>query len=80
LFAKIYRDQYSQLELLTKTKRAMERSIASRDNSDIGAVSTASLSFEILGELLDEIILDVVSEAHRDVKCMRSICPICKTK
>ncbi|KAG0217106.1 hypothetical protein BGX33_011443 [Mortierella sp. NVP41] len=37
-------------------------------------------SFEILGDLLDEIVLDVVSEAHRDVKNMRTVCPICKTK
>ncbi|KAF9954393.1 hypothetical protein BGZ70_010578, partial [Mortierella alpina] len=37
-------------------------------------------SFEILGELLDELILDVAVEAHRDVKNIRSNCPICKTK
>ncbi|KAI8599540.1 hypothetical protein EDD21DRAFT_379558 [Dissophora ornata] len=66
--------------MLRPTKRAMDKSMASRDNSDIGAASMASLSFEILGELLDEIVLDVVSEAHRDVKNMRSICPVCKTK
>ena len=30
--------------------------------------------------MFDEIVLDVVSEAHRDVKNMRSICPVCKTK
>ncbi|KAG0304700.1 hypothetical protein BGZ98_005158 [Dissophora globulifera] len=80
LFAKIHKDQASQLEMLRHTKRAMDRSMASRDSSDAGAASMASLSFEILGELLDEIVLDVVSEAHRDVKTMRSICPVCKTK
>ncbi|KAI1316425.1 hypothetical protein EDD11_009988 [Mortierella claussenii] len=80
LFAKIHKDQASQLEMLRHTKRAMDRSISTRDSSDIGAASMASLSFEILGELLDEIVLDVVSEAHRDVKTMRSICPVCKTK
>ncbi|KAF9362163.1 hypothetical protein BGX26_000051 [Mortierella sp. AD094] len=58
----------------------MDRSMASRDGSDIGATSMASLSFEILGELLDEVILDVVAESHRDVKNMRSNCPVCKTK
>ncbi|KAG0017591.1 hypothetical protein BGZ80_008134, partial [Entomortierella chlamydospora] len=66
--------------LLRHTKRAMDRSMASRDGSDIGGISMASLSFEILGELLDEVILDVVAESHRDVKNMRSNCPVCKTK
>ncbi|KAF9375398.1 hypothetical protein BGX21_003790 [Mortierella sp. AD011] len=80
LFAKIHKEQGSQLELLRHTKRAMDRSMASRDSSDIGGVSMASLSFEILGELLDEVILDVVAESHRDVKNMRSNCPVCKTK
>ncbi|KAF9093496.1 Ataxin-7-like protein 3 [Mortierella sp. AD031] len=80
LFAKIHKDQATQLELLRHTKRAMDKTIASRDGSDSGAPSLASLSFEILGDLLDEIVLDVVSEAHRDVKNMRTVCPICKTK
>ncbi|KAF9115126.1 Ataxin-7-like protein 3 [Mortierella sp. AM989] len=80
LFAKIHKEQGSQLELLRHTKRAMDRSMASRDGSDIGATSMASLSFEILGELLDEVVLDVVAETHRDVKNMRSNCPVCKTK
>ncbi|KAF9209308.1 hypothetical protein BGZ49_005190 [Haplosporangium sp. Z 27] len=71
LFAKIHKEQGSQLELLRHTKRAMDKSIASRDSSDIGATSMASLSFEILGELMDEIILDVVAETHRDAKNMR---------
>ncbi|KAF9415252.1 hypothetical protein BGZ94_000142 [Podila epigama] len=52
----------------------MDKSVAAKDSTEGGA-SLASLSFEILGELLEEIILDVVSEAHRDVKNMRSICP-----
>lgn len=30
--------------------------------------------------MLDEIVLDVVSEAHRELKNMRTVCPICKTK
>ncbi|KAF9278840.1 hypothetical protein BGZ68_008328, partial [Mortierella alpina] len=80
LFAKIHKDQASQLETLRHTKRAMDKSIASKDGADPKAVSLASLSFEILGELLDELILDVAVEAHRDVKNMRSNCPICKTK
>ncbi|KAF9188620.1 Ataxin-7-like protein 3 [Haplosporangium sp. Z 767] len=54
----------------------MDKSIASKDGTQLGAASLASLSFEILGELLDEIILDVVAETHRDVKNMRSICPV----
>ncbi|KAG0311276.1 Ataxin-7-like protein 3 [Linnemannia gamsii] len=81
LFAKIHKDQVSQLELLRHTKRAMDKTIASsKDSSDSAAASLASLSFEILGDLLDEIILDVVSEAHREIKNMRTVCPICKTK
>ncbi|KAI8352271.1 hypothetical protein B0O80DRAFT_85110 [Mortierella sp. GBAus27b] len=80
LFAKIHKDQDNQLDALRQTKRAMDRNISSRDHPDNGIMSIASLSFEVLGELLDEIILDVVSEAHRDTKCMRSICPLCKTK
>ncbi|ORZ16152.1 hypothetical protein BCR41DRAFT_61519 [Lobosporangium transversale] len=43
LFAKIHKDQASQLELLKHTKRAMDRTIASKDSSDIGGPSTASL-------------------------------------
>ncbi|KAG0028346.1 Ataxin-7-like protein 3 [Podila clonocystis] len=58
----------------------MDKSLASKDSADNGSASLASLSFEILSELLDEIVLDVVSESHREVKNMRSICPICKTK
>ncbi|KAG0283059.1 Ataxin-7-like protein 3 [Linnemannia gamsii] len=59
----------------------MDKTIASsKDGPDSTAVSLASLSFEILGDLLDEIVLDVVSEAHKDVKNMRTVCPICKTK
>ncbi|KAG0251609.1 hypothetical protein BG011_007497 [Mortierella polycephala] len=58
----------------------MDKSIASKDGTQLGAASLASLSFEILGELLDEIVLDVVAETHRDIKSMRSICPVCKTK
>ncbi|KAG0216401.1 hypothetical protein BGX28_002871 [Mortierella sp. GBA30] len=58
----------------------MDKSIASKDGADLGAASLASLSFEILGELLDELVLDVAVEAHRDVKNMRSVCPTCKTK
>ncbi|KFH65244.1 hypothetical protein MVEG_08725 [Podila verticillata NRRL 6337] len=58
----------------------MDKSLASKDSADSGSASLASLSFEILSELLDEIVLDVVSESHREVKNMRSICPICKTK
>ncbi|KAK3843481.1 MAG: hypothetical protein J3R72DRAFT_111070 [Linnemannia gamsii] len=81
LFAKIHKDQASQLELLRHTKRAMDKTIASsKEGSESNATSLASLSFEILGDLLDEIVLDVVSEAHRDVKNMRTVCPICKTK
>ncbi|KAF9938325.1 hypothetical protein BGZ67_000290 [Mortierella alpina] len=80
LFAKIHKDQASQLEMLRHTKRAMDKSIASKDGADSKANSLASLSFEILGELLDELILDVAVEAHRDVKNIRSNCPICKTK
>ncbi|KAF9133326.1 SAGA-associated factor [Mortierella sp. 14UC] len=81
LFAKIHKDQASQLELLRHTKRAMDKTIASsKDGSESNAASLASLSFEILGDLLDEIVLDVVSEAHKDVKNMRTVCPICKTK
>ncbi|KAF9146003.1 Ataxin-7-like protein 3 [Linnemannia schmuckeri] len=81
LFAKIHKDQASQLELLRHTKRAMDKTIASsKDGPDSAAASLASLSFEILGDLLDEIVLDVVSEAHREVKNMRTVCPICKTK
>ncbi|KAG0057273.1 Ataxin-7-like protein 3 [Gryganskiella cystojenkinii] len=80
LFAKIHKEQASQLEVLKHTKRAMDKSINVRDASDIGSPSLASLSFEILGELMDDLILDVVTEAHRDVKNMRSICPICKTR
>ncbi|CAO3565726.1 unnamed protein product [Mortierella alpina] len=57
LFAKIHKDQASQLEMLRHTKRAMDKSIASKDSGDSKAVSLASLSFEILGELLDELIL-----------------------
>ncbi|KAG0338564.1 hypothetical protein BG000_003767 [Podila horticola] len=57
----------------------MDKSLASKDSADNGSASLASLSFEILSELLDEIVLDVVSESHREVKNMRSICPICKT-
>ncbi|KAG0028450.1 Ataxin-7-like protein 3 [Podila clonocystis] len=73
LFAKIHKDQASQLELLRHTKRAMDKSLASKDIADNGSASLASLSFEILSELLDEIVLDVVSESHREVKNMRSI-------
>ncbi|KAF9333437.1 Ataxin-7-like protein 3 [Podila minutissima] len=73
LFAKIHKDQASQLELLRHTKRAMDKSLASKDSADNGGASLASLSFEILSELLDEIVLDVVSESHREVKNMRSI-------
>ncbi|KAK5821263.1 hypothetical protein F5H01DRAFT_340310 [Linnemannia elongata] len=81
MFAKIHKDQASQLELLRHTKRAMDKTIASsKDGPDSTAASLASLSFEILGDLLDEIVLDVVSEAHREVKNMRTVCPICKTK
>ncbi|GJJ68292.1 SAGA-associated factor 11 [Entomortierella parvispora] len=80
LFAKIHKDQASQLELLRHTKRAMDKSIAARDASDVGAPSLASLSFEILGELMDDLILDVITEAHRDAKKMRSVCPICKNR
>lgn len=29
---------------------------------------------------MDDLILDVITEAHRDNKKMRSICPICKTR
>ncbi|KAF9918807.1 Ataxin-7-like protein 3, partial [Linnemannia zychae] len=59
----------------------MDKTIASsKDGSDPSAASLASLSFEILGDLLDEIVLDVVSESHREIKNMRTICPICKTK
>ena len=29
---------------------------------------------------MDDLILDVITEAHRDTKKMRSICPICKTR
>ncbi|KAF9434391.1 hypothetical protein BGZ76_008090, partial [Entomortierella beljakovae] len=43
LFAKIHKEQGSQLELLRHTKRAMEKSVSSRDNSDVGATSMASL-------------------------------------
>ncbi|KAF8945167.1 SAGA-associated factor [Haplosporangium gracile] len=81
LFAKIHKDQASQLELLRHTKRAMDKTISSsKDGPDSSAASLASLSFEILGDLLDEIVLDVVSEVHREVKIMRTVCPICKTK
>ncbi|KAF9961769.1 hypothetical protein BGZ72_002008 [Mortierella alpina] len=66
--------------MLRHTKRAMDKSIASKDSADPKAASLASLSFEILGELLDELILDVAVEAHRDVKNIRTNCPICKTK
>ncbi|KAK3810951.1 MAG: hypothetical protein J3Q66DRAFT_57466 [Benniella sp.] len=79
VYDKMLEDQNTQLGMLKATRRAMDKSL-SRDGPDSGTVSTASLSFEILGELLDEIILDVASEAHRDAKCMRSTCPICKTK
>ncbi|KAF9213330.1 Ataxin-7-like protein 3 [Podila verticillata] len=51
----------------------MDKSLASKDSADSGSASLASLSFEILSELLDEIVLDVVSESHREVKNMRSI-------
>ncbi|KAF9134390.1 hypothetical protein BGX30_011953 [Mortierella sp. GBA39] len=81
MFAKIHKDQASQLELLRHTKRAMDKTIASsKDGPDSAAASLAGLAFEILGDLLDEIVLDVVSEAHREVKNMRTVCPICKTK
>ncbi|KAF9538997.1 hypothetical protein EC957_005975 [Mortierella hygrophila] len=59
----------------------MDKTIASsKDGPDSAAASLAGLAFEILGDLLDEIVLDVVSEAHREVKNMRTVCPICKTK
>lgn len=44
LFAKIHKDQVSQLELLRHTKRAMDKTIASsKDSSDSAAASLASL-------------------------------------
>lgn len=48
LFAKIHKDQASQLETLRHTKRAMDKSIASKDGADPKAVSLASLvSYEL---------------------------------
>lgn len=43
LFAKIHKDQASQLELLRHTKRAMDKSLASKDSADNGSASLASL-------------------------------------
>ncbi|KAG9065329.1 hypothetical protein KI688_002654 [Linnemannia hyalina] len=52
----------------------MDKTIASsKDGPDSAAASLAGLAFEILGDLLDEIVLDVVSEAHREVKNMRTV-------
>ncbi|KAF9975796.1 hypothetical protein BGZ73_000387 [Actinomortierella ambigua] len=81
LFARIHKEQSSQLELLKRTKRAMDKSIASREASgDLSSSSLATLSFEILSDLVDELVLEVVAESHREMTLMRSICPICKTR
>ncbi|KAG0239087.1 hypothetical protein BGW41_007930 [Actinomortierella wolfii] len=59
----------------------MDKSIASREaNANNNAPSLATLSFEILSDLMDELVLEVVAESHREVTLMRSICPICKTR
>lgn len=69
-----------RLENIEKTTASLKTVVEEKPSTQTLRTNKAATAYSILGELVDECVLDLIFETHREAKLRAALCQICNTK